>query len=66
MNKKLKWGYDKKNYQYYTGETEPYSNDGFSIKKKSDFYYLDYGNKFIAGFSKLSSAKKVAELIRFG
>ena len=63
---KLKWKYDKKFKQWYIGEIEPYSNDVLTIEKKSDFYYLDFGSKFIAGFSKLSSAKKVAELIRFG
>ena len=66
MNKKLKWKYDKNFKQYYTIETEPHSNDGFTIEKKSNFYYLDFGSKFIAGFAKLASAKKVAELIRFG
>ena len=41
MNKKLKWKYDKNFKQYYTIETEPHSNDGFTIEKKSNFYYLD-------------------------
>lgn len=66
MNKKLKWKYDKRFMQYYSIETEPYANDGFVIEKKSGFYYLDHGSKFIYGFNKLTSAKKVADLIRFG
>lgn len=66
MNKELKWKYDKKFKQYYTVETEPYANDGFTIEKKDDFYFLDHGSKFIYGFNKLKSAKLVAELIRFG
>jgi hypothetical protein len=66
---KLKWKVDRKNKQWYIIETVPYANDGFTITKTSDGLYRlvrDYSITTMIIFKKLSSAKKVAELIKFG
>lgn len=67
--KNIKWKYDKKFKQWWTGETSAYANDGFTIDKESggDRYRLrqEYF-KTIGYFNKLSSAKEVARLLRHG
>ena len=68
---KLKWHYDSKNKQWYTLETVAWANDGFTIKKvegkfSNTYYRLEKGYNYVSSFDKLSSAKRVAELISFG
>ncbi len=73
-NGNLKWRNDKKNKQWYTLESAPYANDGFSIKKeesgipKDRPYTLtnDYRSSIIGRFYTLNAAKTVANLLQYG
>lgn len=64
---KLKWSYDKKHKQWYIIESPPYANNGIDIKKSDNEYILSF-DAFMSKyrFKKLSSAKKVAQLIHNG
>ncbi len=66
MNNLIKWKYDKKFKQWYLSETKPYANDSFTIERKQGIYRLEQNYDLTLFFKKLSSAKKVAELIRLG
>lgn len=65
---KIKWKYDKRYNSWYVGETIPYENDGLQIKKSTTGRFVLTEGYFrrIGSFRKLSSAKKVAELLRNG
>lgn len=65
---RLKWKYDSKSKEWYTGESVPYANDGFSIKKVDGGYSLHEDSFFSHNFflKKLSNAKTVAQLIKNG
>lgn len=66
MKQKIKWSYDKDFKQWWTPETTPWSNNGFTIRRyKSGEYRLSQG-RTIGRFKKLSSAKQVAHLLMFG
>lgn len=62
----MKWSYDVKNKEWYIIESFPYANDGFSIKKNGTSYNLTRNHSYIWSFSKLSSAKEVARLMKNG
>jgi hypothetical protein len=65
--RKLNWKYDKKFKIWWVGESTPYANDGISIKKDEFGYRLKMDIMLSSpSFKKLSSAKKVAELITNG
>lgn len=66
--KKLKWKYDKKFKQWWVGESVPYANDGAQITKEKDGRFLlrmDNPHATLR-FKKLSTAKKIAQLIHNG
>ncbi len=68
---KIKWSYDKKNKQWYTGETAFYANDNFSIDKSDKYagtpYKLTLGYlRTIGRFKKLKTAKLIAHHLRHG
>lgn len=62
---KPKWKYDITNKEWWTSESGAWDNDAFSIKKSEYGRYVLARGIFrhVASFKKLSSAKKVAELI---
>jgi hypothetical protein len=64
MKETMKWRYDKKNKQWWIPESAPYANDGLQIDKIDCRYrlWID-GTTHSHWFKKLSSAKKVAELL---
>lgn len=59
---KLKWHYDKKFKQWWIHN----AGGGFTLKKGEYGWELMQRYKLIHIFNKLSSAKKVAELIHTG
>jgi len=60
--KKLKWNYDKKFKQWWI----PNAGGGFKIERGDFGWKLYHYAKTVYSFNKLSSAKKVAELMHNG
>ncbi len=66
MNKKLKWKYDKEHNKRYALNCSTDKDSLFEIVKEGGIYWLHYSKRFISVFDKLSSAQKVAEIMRAG
>jgi len=74
MSDKLKWSYNKKHKEWWTLESAPWANDGFSIKRVSRSYQSrKYATNYTLlisarefSFNRLMNAKKFAELYRYG
>jgi len=71
-NKKLKWYYGKTAGHWYTTESSPYANDGMCIanvkyegRGRGYRLHFDVSTKTF-DFKKLSTAKKVAQMIYNG
>ena len=67
---KIKWSYDKKHKEWFTGESSPWANDGMVIKKVPGGYGL-----FIDSYSiispwvtckRLRATKLMAHYKKFG
>jgi hypothetical protein len=57
----MKWHYDKQRKEWYTGESVPYANDDFAIRKlQNKEYKLESHFKPIGYFKKLKTAKLIA------